>query len=77
MKKKLVILTVSLCALLLILGNYAQAQATKEKPLTKEQIEAFRSAKTARISVEQSYRYARGVKLPYEDLASTIFPKKK
>ena len=46
----------------------------KEKPLTKkEQIEAFRAAKTARISVEQSYRYERGVKLPYEDLASTIF----
>lgn len=73
MKKRLVILTISLCALLLILGNYAQAQSSKEKPLTKEQIEAFRSAKTARISVEQSYRYARGVKLPFEDVAGRIF----
>ena len=73
MKKKFVILTIYLCALLLILGNYAQAQKTKEKPLTKEQIEAFRSAKTARISVEQSYRYARGVKLPFEDVAGSIF----
>jgi HEAT repeat protein len=73
MKKKLIILTVSLCALILILGNYAKAQSTEEKPLTEEQIEAFRSAKTARISVKQSYRYARGVILPYEDIAGTIF----
>ncbi len=73
MKKKFFILTISLCALLLILSNYAQAQSTKEKPLTKEQIEAFRSAKTARISVEQSYRYARGVKLPFEYVAGRIF----
>ena len=73
MKKKLVILTISLCALLLILNNYVTAQTTKR--LTQEQIEAFRSAKKARILVEQSYGIAKDVNLPFEDVARRFLEK--
>lgn len=51
-KQKLVIVSISLCAFLIILNNYVLAQSTKEQQLTKEQIEAFRSAETVRIVVE-------------------------
>jgi HEAT repeat protein len=61
MKKKFVILTISLFALLLIFNDYAPAQTSQDPPLTKEQLEAFRSAKTVRILVQQSYGEAEGV----------------
>jgi HEAT repeat protein len=72
MNKHFVILTISLCALFIILNNYAIAQPTQEQQLTQEQTEAFRSAKTVKIMVEQSYKYL-GVKkiesisLPFKD----------
>ena len=61
MKKKIVILTISLCVLLLILNNYSIAQTTEEQQLTKEQLEAFRSAKIVRLEIKQSYAEAEGV----------------
>ena len=44
------------------------APASSEAP-TSEQLAAFRAAKTARIAVQQSYGFARGVSLPFEDVA--------
>jgi HEAT repeat protein len=61
MKKKFVILTISLFALLLILNDYAPAQTSQDLPLTKEQIEVFRSAKIVRLEIKQSYAEAEGV----------------
>ena len=40
--------------------------------LSKEQIETFQHAKTVRITVEQSYGIAKGVSLPFEDLAQRL-----
>ena len=62
-KQKLIIILIFLCALLIILNNYVIAQPTKE------QIEAFRSAKTVRIIVKQSYNEAKGVSLPFKNVA--------
>lgn len=44
------------------------SQTTKEKQPTKEQIEAFRSAKTVRILVQQSYSEAKNVSLPFDGM---------
>jgi len=73
MKKKCIILTISLFALLLILNNYAPAQTTEEPPLTKEQIEAFRSAKIVRLGIKQSYGEAEGASFPFEKLIRKVF----
>jgi len=66
MKKKFVILTISSLALLIILNNYAKAQ------LTKEQLEAFRSVKTIKIVVQQSYGEAKGISMPFEEFAKKL-----
>ena len=73
MKKKFVILTISLLALLLILSNYTPAQTTEEPPLTKEQIEAFRSAKIVRLGIKQSYGEAEGASFPFEKIIRKVF----
>ena len=53
MKKKSVILKISLCAFLLILSNSVIARETEEQQqLTEEQLEAFRAAKTVRIVID-------------------------
>lgn len=66
MRKKLVILTISLCALLLILNNYVIAQPTQK------QLEVFRSAKTVRVLVNQSYGDAKDVSLPFKDVTKRL-----
>ncbi len=73
MKKKCVIQTISLFALLLIFNDYAPAQTSQDPPLTKEQIEAFRSAKIVRIIIKQSYGEAEGVSLPFEKIIRKVF----
>ncbi len=75
MKKKFVILIISLCALILILNTYVIAQTTQEQQLTQEQLEAFRSAKIAQIVVEQSYGRAEGASFPFEKLTQRIIKK--
>jgi len=40
--------------------------------LSQEQVETFQHAKTVRITVEQSYGIAKGVSLPFEDLAQRL-----
>lgn len=65
-KTKFVIFLISLIAFFISLNGYAMAQ------LTEEQLEAFRSAKTVKIVVNQSYGRAQGVSLPFEDLTRRL-----
>lgn len=60
-KPKFVIFSISLISCFIALNSYVTAQPTKE------QIEAFRSAKTVRLVIEQSYGEASGVSLPFKD----------
>lgn len=65
-KTKFVIFLISLIAFFISLNGYAIAQ------LTEEQLEAFRSAKTVKIVVNQSYGEAKDVNLPFEEVMQSI-----
>lgn len=71
-KQKLLIVSILLCVFLVILNNNVIAQETQEQQLTKEQLKAFRSAKTACILVEQSYDEVKDVSLPFEDVTKRL-----
>ena len=58
-------LLLSLIFICMVVSVYAQT-------MTKEQEDAFRSAKTARIVVKQSYGEAKDVSLPFEDFAQRL-----
>lgn len=70
MKKfRYVIFSIFLIVFFIALNSYVMAQ------LTEEQLEAFRSAKTVRIVVEQSYGKVGGVSLPFEEVAKRFLGK--
>lgn len=71
-KNKFVIFFIFIIVFFIVLNGYVKAQSTKEQQLTKEQLEAFRSAKKVRIVVEQSYGAAKDVNLPFEDLTKRL-----
>jgi len=73
MTKTSAIQIISLCSLILFQSNFVFSQATKKTPLTEEQIQAFRSTKTVKIQVTQSYKYLVGFHLPFEDVAERLF----
>jgi hypothetical protein len=65
MKKDSIILVIILFALLNP-NNFVLAQ------MTKEQVEAFRSAKSVKVVVEQSYGSAEGISLPFKEVATKL-----
>jgi len=71
-KQKLAIVSIFLFVLLIILNNYVIAQSNKGHDLTKEQLEAFRSAKTVRIEVNQSYWKMEKFSLPFDTVAKRL-----
>ena len=76
-KQRFVMVLLLLLAFLNFLSNCATLRPDKEHSLTKDQIETFRSAKTARISIDQSYRGAKSkvsndVKLLLEDFVGKL-----
>ncbi len=66
-RAQLVILFIALAIFFLVFNNHAIVQ------LSDEQLEAFRSAKTVRVIVEQSYGEAKGVGLPFQEIAEKLF----
>jgi hypothetical protein len=66
-KRKFVIFLISLMSIFVFaLNGFVMAQPSKQ------QIEAFRSARTVRIVVNQSYGSVKGVSLPFEDIAERL-----
>ncbi len=71
---KFVIFLIFIIVFFIVLNGYVIAQPTKEQQLTKEQLEAFRSAKKVLIDVDQSYGEAERFlpDPPIKDRASKI-----
>lgn len=71
-KIKFVISLIFLIVFFIVLSGYVIAQSTEEQQPTKEQLEAFQSAKTVRIVVDQSYGVAESMSLPFEEIAKIL-----
>lgn len=70
-KIRFVISLIFIIVFFIVLNGYVIAQPTQEQELTKAQLEAFRSAKTVRIEIDQNYGVA-DISLPFEEIAKTL-----